>query len=690
MVKSKSIREKTARSVLAFGLSAVAMAAVGRDLLWTGGGSNVWNLDTSNTPWQNQADGSATYYATSDNVLFDDTLVPGISTVSVNGAGFGPGTLVFNIANSFTVTSSNPRMGFFWNPGVTSVVKNGSGTLTWTFSSGSTTTENIPVYINDGVLVCNATSQNPSGYVPRYGNYTRDYIVNDGGELRVTYRHCFGHGGNYTIATAGGGVVHVKKGGKFSLYVPDKSAQCLNSVWDLYLEGGTLDFQAKGYDGYTGLLLINHKLSVSGDTACVIAGNTNFDNAFISINKLTPTTFDIANVTGDAEPDLTMDCPITQQKDGTPQLVKQGAGTMLMRNRNTFFFADVVVKEGTLSLDSVNGETGASKGMNTVLGKMRESFGRKITIQDTGVLDVKYRNLFTSYGAGEDGNNLIDAEIIVKNGGTFAIRGSANLGPLTVEDGSIQFFDGVNYGWGALSVRGTMKIRGTMPFTLERHGTQCRQILYRSYATVFDVADVTGDANPDFVSELPFVLPDYADYSTDPTTGEKYPYGFVKTGVGTMALKANNNNSGNSLDMNGEVRVLEGTLQADGDISKSSAVVVSAGAYLAGTGTVNAVQIAAGGGFRGNASQRKPLKAKGNLTIGANPVIRIDNPDGVAEDKVKAKLVASEGAVVGAENLGDATVYLGDSVWDRSKYIIDCANGAITVKFAKGLMLTLE
>ena len=157
-----------------------------------------------------------------------------------------------------------------------------------------------------------------------------------------------------------------------------------------------------------------------------------------------------------------------------------------------------------------------------------------------------------------------------------------------------------------------------------------------------------------------------------------------------MAIKGNNNAS--YIDMNGEVRVTEGTLEADGDIRKTSATVVSAGAYLAGTGVVSSVQIAAGGGFRGTAGQTIPLKMTGNLTIGANPVIRIDNLGGLASDKVRAKLFTVLGTVTGVENLNDATVYLDNAVWGRGKYMIEYSTGTrtLSIKGVKGTTLIFK
>ena len=673
---------KAKHIAMAIGLASLAVSvAHGRDLLWTWYNARTWDLGSDRQNWNDMGSDPVvrTCFQNGDNVLFDEERVPTMDSVTV-GANVAPGNLVFNITNAFTASSGG--YNFF---AATSIIKNGPGTLTWHFSS-SNNGYTTPVEINEGVLVC-SYANGYSGYVPVLNNALREYIINSGAELRVIARNCFGKVDLYTLNGAGGGCVRLKKGGKFSLYLPDQSNHVGSSVWDLYLEGGALDFQAKGANDSLGLLLINHKLSVSGDTAYVITNTPGYSYQHLAINKSTPTTFDIADVTGNDDPDLTLDLALTQYPGGTPQLIKQGAGTMRMLYRNSLFKSDMVIKEGTVSCDYHN-PTVSEFGSNgtTVLGDMTVA-GRTITVQDTGRLEFMQRNIFTSYGGGVNGGNGIATELIVKDGGTVFVHGAANLGPLTVTDGNIQFAV-TNYGWGAFSVRGTMKVRGTKPLTMQFRGNQCRQILYRNYATVFDVADITGDAAADFITGLPFVMPDYADYYTDSTTGEIYPYGFVKTGAGTMVTTGDSYSG--AIAMNGEVRVTEGTLQVDGNIGKSSATVVSAGAYLAGTGTVSSVQIAAGGGFRGKAVQTEPLKLLGNLTIGANPVIRIDNLDGIAESRIKAQLFTAAGTVTGAENLNNATVYLDDAVWDRGKYKIDYANGTLTVKGVKGTKFVIR
>ena len=662
-----------------------------RDLLWNGSGSTTWSTDASAVNWTDVSTGTATCYAEGDNVLFDDTQSPNIHSVTL-GAAMSPGTVVFNIgsATPFDVLNNT-----FFN--ATRTVKRGTGMVQLNLTAGCTAGN--PVDIEAGILA--AVRANAFGsYAPTAGA-TREWTIKDGAELRVTQRNCFGKCDAWSIS-AGGNCVRLKKGGVFSLYDPAQSSHVGNSVWELYLEGGEVDFSAKGASAGVGLLLINHMLTLSGDTATVISNKTGYSNQGIAINKLFDTTFVIENVTGDNAPDLTLDAPLANSIDAETRarLIKQGAGTLLLLDRTEAFTADVLIKNGAIRLDYHPGvadagknEFGASAGKNTTLGDLTKA-GRKITIADYGRLELMERNMLTSYSYGETGNNNIQTEIVVTNGGTIALSpqhagGGMCCGPLTIADGNIEYslaHPNHTWGWGVLAVRGTMKVIGNHPFSMAVNGKNCYHILYRNKETVFDVADITGDSASDFVTDLPFVIPmEYSVVTNE--QGEVCSYGFVKRGLGTMQM---NGNANISIGMNGEASVEEGTLAVNGDIRMSSVVTVAAGAYLSGTGTVNNVTVAAGGGFRQTVGNDMPLNIVGNLSIGANPVLRIDNPAGLPAKSVRAVVFAVTGTVTGEENLAGASIYLDGELQNRGAWLLECVAGRCTVKAHSGTMIVIK
>lgn len=665
------------------------VTAAPRNLLWTGAVSTTWDFNAASLNWidRDAENSPAVVYRAGDNVLFDDTLTPTLTSVYVPAPGgtLAPTDVMFNIANTVVVTGGE----FFTRWG--RLEKTGPGTLIWRFTTSSGSNA-YPVYISGGCLQLDEPNQMyaymPNGVVPR------EYVIGAGAELRVTQRNCLGKVDNYISRAS----VKVLKGGLFSLSIPDKLNHAGSAVHTLTFDGGEISLNAKGADSKYGLLLITSKLCVTGDTPVVVANGANFssltDCQFLAINRDAPVTFDIANVTGNDEPDLTLTVPLTHYHENyqNAKLVKTGAGTMLLNKiAHSNFRANVDVREGVLRLDWENPNAGQAGqpasntqfGQNslTVLGNM-ETAGRTITVQSR--LEMYNRNLFCAYGGGENGGNRVQSEVVVTNGGTLFLWAPQNFGPLTFVDGTLELDANKDWGWGAIGVRGPVTIRGTTPVTWTAPAAESntgRQILYREYATSFDVADVTGDAAADFTTELPLVLPSHLDYTTN-SLGVRYSYGFNKTGAGTCVLKGDDRKQ-NALAMNGEARVQAGTLQIDGALSKATAVV-SAGAYVSGTGLVHHVSLAAGAGFRKAARTDQPLVATGTVTLGEQCIIRLDNPDNLPLYRVKAAILAVSGTLADEANLENVVVYLDDVCQPPTRYTVTYENGTVMVQGLDG------
>ena len=128
----------------------------------------------------------------------------------------------------------------------------------------------------------------------------------------------------------------------------------------------------------------------------------------------------------------------------------------------------------------------------------------------------------------------------------------------------------------------------------------------------------------------------------------------------------------------------------DADIAASHAVVVEAGGFLSGTGTVQNVEIAAGGGVRQKAGNATPLTISGNLSISANPVFRIDNPENLDAKSVRAVMFSATGTVAGAENLANATFYLDGELQKPGTWIALSSSGLCTVKAHSGTMIVIK
>lgn len=92
------------------------------------------------------------------------------------------------------------------------------------------------------------------------------------------------------------------------------------------------------------------------------------------------------------------------------------------------------------------------------------------------------------------------------------------------------------------------------------------------------------------------------------------------------------------------------------DIAASHAVVVEAGGFLSGTGTVNNVSIAAGGGFAATAGQKGMLTIAGDATVPATGVVEIANPRGMDTNRILVKFATVAGALTIPDDLSGWTV----------------------------------
>jgi autotransporter-associated beta strand protein len=125
--------------------------------------------------------------------------------------------------------------------------------------------------------------------------------------------------------------------------------------------------------------------------------------------------------------------------------------------------------------------------------------------------------------------------------------------------------------------------------------------------TTFDVADATGSSAADLIISAPL-----RDRSGSFASA---PGGLTKTGAGTLEL------SGTNL-YTGTTTVQAGALLVSGNIA-SSAVTVSSGATLLGSGTVGALTVQSGGTLAPGASPGT-LSVNGNATLNAGSTIAVE------------------------------------------------------------------
>lgn len=482
---------------------------------------------------------------------------------------------------------------------------------------------------------------------------------------------------------------------------------------ELVLDGATFDYALEGFsdnDYALGAMSFGALVHFTGDASkgdspyrlMPFEGMTNTRISLLD-NPLTEIRVD--NITGDSRADATIGYRFGnyryQISGKTATLaggfVKTGAGTLQLTygKKHSNFSGNLEVREGTLQLD-MDGFTSRQfgQGAESFLGNMSVA-GRTVTVYTNAVLEFRQRNMLDSYTYGEDGGNTLKTPVVLKGGKIrFVGHNAANcFGPITVDGGTFEYEGELRNIWGPFNFRGTFRVTGEKAVTLPSCGGNSRLPLYPSMACTYDVEDVTGDCEADLISFLAPSRPSDATYFNGSHTNaagvaEVFTYGFVKTGVGTLVL---NRALRSDWDFDGPAQVENGTLVVNDDFTHNHATfTVASGAFLGGTGTVYNAEIAAGGGFRQKAGNATPLKISGDLSIGANPVFRIDNPANLDAKAVKAVVFHATGAVTGAENLANARFYLDGELQKPGTWIALYSARRCTVKAQSGTMLILK
>jgi cytoskeletal protein CcmA (bactofilin family) len=197
---------------------------------------------------------------------------------------------------------------------------------------------------------------------------------------------------------------------------------------------------------------------------------------------------------------------------------------------------------------------------------------------------------------------------------------------------------------------------------------------------------------PDATFGIPFII-GYGYFRDTPEGNhlvDDWKFGFRKTGLGTMRITAprhvqshKSTKSGRgSISINGDPKVEEGELRVDGDLSLSDTVRVYEGAYLSGTGLVNNVSIAQGGGLRVRDGQSDALRIGGDLSVEGGLKIDVLFADGADVRDVKANVLTVSGEIEGAESLVSASVFVDGVSVPNIKLRLD--DGALSLRYMRG------
>lgn len=671
----KNIKTLLAVALVAGTLPTFA-AKTGDTAVWTGAaGDNLWN--TSSVNWKDKTTSENRAFVNGDNATI--TVKSGATTIKLGEDALQPYKTVFDVGEGAGLTlNGNGKKNF--GKGASGFTKNGSGKLTVTSSSEAGfiyTFGPAGFVINGGevefnkkkILTTVAAAENP-------------IIVKDGATLTFSAANLPAALSETAVA-----LPIIVSNGTFKL---TNTAATHHQLGPLSLSNGTFDYSTlPGQNNELGLFTLTGKLSLSGDTPYVFTTTDANQRKFFAVWHDPYTEFEVADITGNVDPDFTVDMRIhnscTQTGSAGRQVggfVKTGDGTMLLNVYTNSFTGNIEVRGGTLQA----GVAASTQMKNTYTGGWSHFGdlsvgGRMCTVYTNATVYLPNRQNFGAYEA--DGNVLGTDFTFVLDGGVLKFQeGCENAIPnLTVRNGG-SIFDNAGSSYnGRLMVAGTFKVDGSVPFVWagnpDEENFNDSLALNANSQTVFDIADVTGDSavDADFGRDLIVHLSTWK-LSPRPTVG------FRKIGSGTMRLS----HTGSGRSFNGVATVEAGALVLDGgSAALASDIVVNAGAAVGGSGTVSHVTMADGASWRVDAAQSGAMTIAGAFSVPATGTIEVV---GAGELQAKVGMLVAQGGLENAGNFANWTVKLNGTV--VPDWSIRVSGNKVSVGPRKGLILVVQ
>jgi len=462
----------------------IASTGMGATLTWVGDDiSNLWDINTS----QNWHDGSgASVYNDGDAVTLDDS---GSATPDIDlAAAVAPASVtVDNTDKPYTIAGAGALTGTM------PLNKSGTNTLSLktanTFSGVVTVTGGIlefappsdvtmaNMFTDTGGIGFRKSGEKKltiSGTSRTNNNYYCGWVVVDGGTLQfgtstsVTYPG-FYRATSYTVNS--GTVLEIIAQTAMNVSAPlivnggTVRSTGYNPIGPLTLNGGILE-AVNGLNGTYRAIGLNGHVTVDGSEPSIIrqAGSSN-PGIHLAVGTGTRIkTFNVADVTGDADADLTVSAILRDsQTSAVCGLTKTGAGTMVM-SADSIYTGTTTVNDGTL----------------LVSGSL---VSPTVNVNDGGTLLVS------------GSSPLPSATITIASNGTFGAAGAVatSVNHLTFAEGSkvSWTYDGTANTAGVVHVTGTL----TLPTeaTIDLSGTGA----LRSGQVLFSAADGTVDGATD-------------------------------------------------------------------------------------------------------------------------------------------------------------------------------------------------
>lgn len=341
---------------------------------------------------------------------------------------------------------------------------------------------------------------------------------------------------------------------------------------------------------------------------------------------------------------------------GTNAITKAGTGSLTLPNKLNSFSGNFAINAGTVTANTFNDQAATS-----TLGA--KTGGRTISVATGATLSFTVNNIF-----GGSGQNAATLPTVQVNGTLSSTR--FNVLPNLVFNGGLlrnaNATDPVTYD--GFQFIGSITVSGTAASTFDT--TTSRGNHLANGTTTFNVADATGDANPDLWVRTILRNP------SDDYGGTNVPAAMLKTGAGTMALTANNVYTGTTT-------VNAGTLLVNGSLGAGGGVTVQTGASLGGTGTINSAVAVNPGGTLAPGASIGTLTVNSSLTLNGNLAVEVNTAAAPSNDvvNVTGTLSSSVAGAVTVTNLGPALA-AGQSFKLFNKALVN--GGAFSIQPAPG------
>ena len=645
-------------------------------LTWTGKYSEIWDLTEKN--WTNSV-GEEVAWVNNNDAVFDDTALS--FTVRFTNNAVRAGNVLFATEKVYTVTNNATGQHLFF---ATLIKKAGSGSLLF-----HPATHILLNQLGVGFFCEGGEAEFSLPNSLRTFSYVSTNVFSaENSTIRFSNRNMFSSDVTKPLTMP----VTVKNG---SFVVSDPNGHLM--IGPLTLDNSTFDFSGlRGYNGY-GIMTLSGKLTFKGTTPyellqeSFLQVNENKNIRHLSLWSDPKTEFCVDDITGDPAEDVTVGTKLSEHctvssKNQTPLyapggLLKTGTGTLALTNTQNVFSGDIEVREGTLQVGpnwQLNANIMSGTPANHWLGCLTNE-NRRLIVKNGALLYFPNRNCFGTQGSITNLCKDINVTLVF-DGGVFTNHSGQGFILPNIEfsnGGAVAPGSGPS-NYGRFMVKEKIAVRGTVPFfwnlssqNISASAKSQEALTLNGYPeNEFEIENVTGNSEVDATFGVPFII----GYGFFRVSGgnhllDDWKFGFRKTGEGTMRITApklscdcnDNDVTASGLacrSFNGDPKILEGTLQVDGNLSLSDTVRVSEGAYLSGTGLVNNVSIAQGGGLRVRDGQKDALRIGGNLSVADGIKIDVLLADGADVRDVRAKVLTVTGEIEGVESLVSASVFV--------------------------------